>query len=48
MGFMKDDYHIDKDLFEIFVTSGTYKHYAKKYIAKNQIDQVDETSFNRG
>lgn len=45
MGYMKDDYHIDKDLFEIFVSSGTYKHYAKKYIAKNQIDQVDETSF---
>ena len=45
MGFMKDDYHIDKDLFEIFVSSGTYKHYAKKYIAKNQIDQVDEASF---
>ena len=45
MGYMKNDYHIDKDLFEIFVSSGTYKHYAKKYIAKNQIDQVDETSF---
>ena len=45
MGYMKDDYHIDKDLFEIFVSSGTYKHDAKKYIAKNQIDQVDETSF---
>ena len=45
MGFMKDDYHIDKDLFEIFVSSGTYKYYAKKYIAKNQIDQVDEASF---
>ena len=47
MGYMKDDYHIDKDLFEIFVSSGTYKHYAKKYIAKNQIDQVDETSFKK-
>ena len=47
MGFMKDDYHIDKDLFEIFVSSGVYKHYAKKYIAKNQIDQVDEASFKR-
>lgn len=42
MGFMKDDYHIDKDLFEIFVSSGTYKHYAEKYVAPNQIDKVDE------
>ena len=44
MGFMKDDYHIDKDLFEIFVSSGTYKHYAKKYVSSNQIDKVDENS----
>ena len=42
MGFMKNDYHIDEDLFEIFVTSGVYKKYAEKYIAKNQIDDVDE------
>ena len=38
MGFMKNDYHIDEDLFEIFVTSGVYKDYAEKYVAKNQID----------
>ena len=42
MGFMKDDYHIDEDLFEIFVSSGTYKHYAEKYVASNQIDDVQE------
>ncbi len=41
MGFMKNDYHIDEDLFEIFVQSGVYKKYAKKYIAKSQIDDVD-------
>ena len=40
MGFMKNDYHIDEDLFEIFVSSGTYKHYAKKFIAPDQIDNV--------
>ena len=44
MGFMKNDYHIDEDLFEIFVTSGVYKDYAEKYVAKNQIDSVDELS----
>ena len=32
MGFMKNDYHIDEDLFEIFVQSGVYKKYAKEYV----------------
>ena len=44
MGFMKNDYHIDEDLFEIFVKSGTYKKYATKYVAETQIDDVDEPS----
>ena len=39
---MKKDYHIDKDLFEIFVKEGVYKQYAKDYVKKNQIDDVDE------
>ena len=44
MGFMKNDYHIDEELFEIFVTSGVYKKYAEKHIAETQIDEVDEKS----
>ena len=42
MGFMKNDYHIDKDLFEIFVKEGVYKKYAKDYLSKSQIDEVDK------
>ena len=42
MGFMKNDYHIDEELFEIFVRTGVYKTYADEYIAKTQIDPVDE------
>jgi len=42
MGFMKNDYHIDVDLFEIFVKSGVYKKYAEDHVAKTQIDDVDE------
>ena len=42
MGFMKDDYHIDKDLFEIFVKEGVYRKYSDKYVEKSQIDKVDE------
>ena len=44
MGFMKNDYHIDEDLFEIFVKSGVYKKYAEDYVANIQIDEVDEKS----
>ena len=44
MGFMKNDYHIDVDLFEIFVRSGVYKKYAEEHVAKTQIDEVDEAS----
>ena len=44
MGFMKNDYHIDEELFEIFVTSGVYKKYAEEHVAETQIDEVDEKS----
>ncbi len=42
MGFMKNDYHIDEDIFELFVKSGVYREYANKYISGTQIDVVDE------
>ena len=44
MGFMKNDYHIDDDLFEIFVSSGVYKQYADENVSNSQIDKVDEKS----
>jgi len=44
MGFMKKDYEIDEDLFEIFVKEGVYKKYADKYLGKNQLDEVDEAA----
>ena len=40
MGFMKNDYHIDEDLFEIFVSSGVYKRYADEHVDAGQIDNV--------
>jgi HD-GYP domain-containing protein (c-di-GMP phosphodiesterase class II) len=42
MGFMKDNNEIDEDLFEIFVREGVYKDYAKKFVDRAQIDEVDE------
>ena len=44
MGFMNKDNHIDKDLFNIFVKSGVYKKYAKKFVDPSQIDKIDESA----
>ena len=41
MSFMVKDQHIDKDLFELFLTSGIYKIYADKYLKTGQIDDVE-------
>jgi len=42
MGYFRDDYHIDEDLFEIFVKEKIYKKYADQYIRSEQIDTFDE------
>ncbi|HEX7668901.1 MAG TPA: HD domain-containing phosphohydrolase, partial [Polyangiaceae bacterium] len=42
MGFMKRDNHLDPDLFNLFVTSGVYREYAKKYLPPALVDDVDE------
>jgi len=41
MSFMKKDNHIDPDVFELFLTSGVYKHYAEAFLLPEQIDDVD-------
>ncbi|PAJ74585.1 phosphohydrolase [Pseudoalteromonas sp. NBT06-2] len=35
------DQHIDKNVFELFLTSGVYITYAKKYLPVEQLDSVD-------
>lgn len=40
-----DDNHIDSDLFEIFLTSGIYKEYAKEFLMQEQIDDVDISKY---
>jgi len=42
MGFMKRDNHLDPDLFDLFVSSGVYRDYAKRYLPAALIDEVDE------
>ncbi len=39
--------HIDFDLFELFLTSGTYLTYAKQYLHEDQIDHVDIAKYLR-
>ena len=41
MAFMRNDKHIDADLFEVFLKSGAYNTYAENFLAPEQIDVVD-------
>jgi hypothetical protein len=41
MSFMRNDNHIDPDLFKLFLTSGVYKKYAERFLDPEQIDNID-------
>ncbi|MBF0147022.1 MAG: response regulator [Magnetococcales bacterium] len=41
MSFMRNDQHIDRELFELFLRSGVYEQYARKYMKPEQIDAVN-------
>lgn len=45
LSFMVKDNHIDKDLFELFLTSGVYKDYAEKFLRPDQVDEVDISQY---
>ena len=45
MGFMVKDQHIDADLFELFLQSGVYLEYARRFLNDEQIDAVDVTAY---
>jgi HD-GYP domain-containing protein (c-di-GMP phosphodiesterase class II) len=38
---MKNDAHIDPDLFKLFLQSGVWKAYADEFLDPEQIDEVD-------
>lgn len=38
---MKNSGHIDPDLYTLFIKSGVYMDYAKEYISKDQIDDIN-------
>ena len=41
MGNMRRDAHIDPALFELFLRSGVYLEYARRFLEPEQIDEVD-------
>ncbi|MBF0454325.1 MAG: GAF domain-containing protein [Magnetococcales bacterium] len=45
LSFMRNDQHIDADLFDLFLTSGVYQTYAEIYLGPDQIDEVDIKQF---
>ena len=47
MARMRDERHIDADLFDLFLTSGVFRRYADTYLAAEQVDEVDVARFLR-
>jgi HD-GYP domain-containing protein (c-di-GMP phosphodiesterase class II) len=43
---MRDKGQIDSDLFDLFLKSGLYKEYGRKYLREDQCDDVDITEFS--
>jgi len=41
MSFMRNDNHIDAQLFDLFLRSGVYLRYAKKFLSPEQVDEVN-------
>ena len=42
---MVADHHVDKAVFELFLSSGIYLDYAKRYLSAEQIDEVDISQY---
>jgi len=43
LGKMKQDNHIDPDVFDLFVREKIYLKYAQQFLEPEQIDDVDES-----
>ncbi len=44
MGFMKENNHIDPDIFDIFIREKVYLDYAEEFLLPEQIDEIDEAA----
>ena len=45
MSTMRNDQHIDAEIFDLFLTSGVWLEYAKKYLQPGQLDVEDVTPY---
>jgi len=45
MATMSEQQHIDSELFKLFLSSGVYLQYSKRYLQTEQIDAVDITQY---
>ncbi|HOI75745.1 MAG TPA: HD domain-containing phosphohydrolase [Syntrophales bacterium] len=45
LSFFKKDRHIDPDLFDLFLRSGVYLRYARRFLKPEQIDEVDTSKY---
>jgi HD-GYP domain-containing protein (c-di-GMP phosphodiesterase class II) len=41
MSLLRDQRHIDAELFDLFLRSGVYQSYAERFLGPDQIDKVD-------
>ncbi|HLY55637.1 MAG TPA: HD domain-containing phosphohydrolase [Stellaceae bacterium] len=47
LAHMRDEGHIDPDIFELFLTTGIYREYAEQYLDPEQADAVDIDQYLR-
>ncbi len=45
MSFMRNDNHIDPDLFKLFLASGIFKQYGEQFLAPEQLDDVEISEY---
>jgi HD-GYP domain-containing protein (c-di-GMP phosphodiesterase class II) len=43
LGKMKEDNHIDPDIFDVFVKEKVYLQYANEFLSEDQVDEVDHS-----
>jgi hypothetical protein len=47
MSHMRQNQHVDPELFDLFLTSGVYREYAERYLLPEQMDAVDIAMYVR-
>ncbi len=47
MARMRDDAHIDPDLFDLFLSAGVWRDYAERFLRPDQMDAVDPEKYRR-